>query len=61
VAKPLRLAFVACIIQAEYGYSDVETDIQIQRGVLVMIVPEIRIWSILRTPHSRLSLHATKL
>ena len=25
VAKPLRLALGACIIQAEYGYSDEET------------------------------------
>lgn len=30
VAKPLRLALGACIIQAEYGYSDVETALQIQ-------------------------------
>ena len=32
VAKPLRLAFGACIIQGEYGYSDVETALQIQEG-----------------------------
>ena len=32
VAKPLRLALGACIIQAEYGYSDVETTLQIQEG-----------------------------
>ncbi|MBU4440412.1 MAG: IS5 family transposase [Acetobacterium sp.] len=32
VAKPLRLALGACIIQAEYGYSDVETALQIQEG-----------------------------
>lgn len=30
VAKPLRLALGACIIQAEYGYSDVEVALQIQ-------------------------------
>jgi len=32
VAKPLRLSLGACIIQAEYGYSDVETALQIQEG-----------------------------
>ncbi len=32
VAKPLRLALGACIIQAEYGYPDVETTLQIQKG-----------------------------
>jgi len=32
VAKPLRLALGACIIQAEYGYSDEETTLQIQEG-----------------------------
>lgn len=32
VAKPLRLGLGACIIQAEYGYSDVETTLQIQEG-----------------------------
>ena len=30
VAKPLRLALGACIIQAEYGYSDEEVILQIQ-------------------------------
>lgn len=30
VAKPLRLALGACLIQAEYGYSDEETALQIQ-------------------------------
>lgn len=30
VAKPLRLALGACIIQAEYGYSDEEVTLQIQ-------------------------------
>ncbi len=30
VAKPLRLALGACIIQAEYGYADEETALQIQ-------------------------------
>lgn len=30
VAKPLRLALGACIIQAEYGYSDGEVALQIQ-------------------------------
>ncbi|MFV0402197.1 MAG: IS5 family transposase [Oscillospiraceae bacterium] len=30
VAKPLRLALGACIIQAEYGFSDVETAMMIQ-------------------------------
>lgn len=29
LAKPLRLALGACIIQAEYGYSDEETALQI--------------------------------
>ncbi len=33
VAKPLRLALGAYIIQAEYGYSDVETALQIQEGL----------------------------
>ena len=32
VAKPLRLALGACIIQSEYGYSDEETALQIQEG-----------------------------
>ena len=32
VAKPLRLALGACIIQAEYGYSDEETARQIQEN-----------------------------
>ncbi|WP_262401015.1 transposase [Yanshouia hominis] len=32
VAKPLRLAPGACIIQAEYGYTDEETDLQLQEN-----------------------------
>lgn len=32
VAKPLRLALGACIIQAEYGFSDEETALQIQEA-----------------------------
>ena len=32
VAKPLRLALGACIIQAEYGYSDKEIALQIQEN-----------------------------
>lgn len=32
VAKSLRLALGACIIQGEYGYSDEETALQIQEG-----------------------------
>ena len=32
VAKPLRLALGACIIQAEYGYSDDEITLQIQEN-----------------------------
>ena len=32
VAKPLRLALGACIIQTEYGYSDEEVRLQIQEG-----------------------------
>lgn len=32
VAKPLRLALDACIIRAEYGYSDEETALQIQEN-----------------------------
>lgn len=32
VAKPLRLALGACIIQAEYGYADEETALQIQEN-----------------------------
>ena len=32
VIKPLRLALGACIIQAEYGYSDEETAMQIQKN-----------------------------
>lgn len=32
VPKPLRLALGACIIQAEYGYSDEETVLQIQEN-----------------------------
>ena len=32
VAKPLRLALGACIIQAEYGYSDAEIVMQIQEN-----------------------------
>lgn len=32
VAKPLRLALGACIIQAEYGFSDEETSLQIQEN-----------------------------
>ena len=33
VAKPLRPALGACIIQAEYGYSDEEVAFQIQENV----------------------------
>lgn len=32
VAKSLRLSLCACIIQAEYGYSDEEIALQIQEG-----------------------------
>ena len=32
VPKPLRLALEVCIIQAEYGYSDEETALQIQEN-----------------------------
>lgn len=32
VAKPMRLALSACIIQAEYGYSDEETALQLQEN-----------------------------
>jgi hypothetical protein len=32
VAKPLRLALGACLVQAEYGYSDEETALQIQEN-----------------------------
>ena len=32
VVKPLRLALEVCIIQAEYGYSDEETVLQIQEN-----------------------------
>jgi IS5 family transposase len=32
VAKPLRLALGACIIQTEYGYSDEEIGLQIQEN-----------------------------
>ncbi len=32
MAKPLRLALEVCIIQAEYGYSDEETALQIQEN-----------------------------
>ena len=32
VAKPLRMALGACIIQAEYGFSDEETGLQIQEN-----------------------------
>ena len=32
MVKPLRLALGACIIQAEYGYSDEETALQIQEN-----------------------------
>ena len=32
MAKPLRLALGVCIIQAEYGYSDEETALQIQEN-----------------------------
>src|SRR5699024_2753341 len=32
VAKPLRLALGACIIQSEYGYSDEEITLQIQEN-----------------------------
>lgn len=46
VAKPLRLALGACIIQAEYGYSDEETRFRSRRthifnisaGILVMMM-----------------------
>ena len=31
-AKPLRVALGACIIQAEYGFSDEETALQIQEN-----------------------------
>ena len=32
IAKPLRLALGACIIQTEYGYSDEENTLQIQEN-----------------------------
>ncbi len=32
VAKPFRLIYGACIIQAEYGFSDEETVLQIQEN-----------------------------
>ena len=32
MVKPLRLALEVCIIQAEYGYSDEETALQIQEN-----------------------------
>ena len=32
MAKPLRLALGACIIQAEYGFSDEETALMIQEN-----------------------------
>ena len=32
MAKPLRLALGACIIQTEYGFSDEETGLQIQEN-----------------------------
>ena len=32
VAKPLRLALGACIIQAEHGFSDTETTLMIQEN-----------------------------
>ena len=35
VAKPLRLALGACIIQTEYGYSDEETALQIQENAFL--------------------------
>ena len=35
VAKPLRLALGACIIQAEYGFSDEETALQIQEKMCI--------------------------
>ena len=39
VAKPLRLALGACIIQAEYGYSDEETALQIQENPYLAAIP----------------------
>ena len=35
VAKPLRLTLGACIIQAEYGYSDDEITLQIQENPVI--------------------------
>ena len=42
VAKPLRLALGACIIQAEYGYSDEETALQIQASSICNTSAAIR-------------------
>ena len=38
VPKPLRLALGACIIQAEYGYSDEETALQVQENPYLQYV-----------------------
>ena len=37
VAKPLRLALGACIIQVEYGFSDEETALMIQENPYLQI------------------------
>nr|WP_303193885.1 transposase [Ruthenibacterium lactatiformans] len=44
VAKPLRLALGACIIQAKYGYFDEETALQIQENLYLQysaVIPVI--------------------
>jgi hypothetical protein len=42
VAKPLRLALGACIMQAEYGFSDEETALQIQETAICNISVDIQ-------------------
>ncbi len=42
VAKPLRLALGACIIQAEYGFSDEEVALQIQETAYLQFVTRLQ-------------------
>ena len=46
VAKPLRLALGACIIQAEYGFSDKETALQVHKVLHRLSEPYKEVFSL---------------
>lgn len=53
VAKPLQLALGACLIQREYGYSDVETVLQIRRTHICSISVGMRAMTTANCPSMR--------